>query len=191
MMGNARTTGTGNRWRIAGWGAAAVLLLLPLVAMQFTDEVDWGLSDFVIFGAMLALAGGAFEWAVKLSPGKTFRAAAGVALAAAFLLVWVNGAVGLVGNEDNPANLMYLGVLIIGIAGAAVTRVRPSGMALTMMAVAVAQLLVPVIALIAGLASMQGMINTFMVTGLFCMLWLVSAWLFRISGIPAESEESF
>ncbi len=47
-----------------------------------------------------------------------YRFAVGVALAAAFLLVWMNLAVGLIGSEDNPANLMYFGVLAVGFIGA-------------------------------------------------------------------------
>ena len=56
MSGKAGNNGSlrKNRWRVTGWGAAAVMLLLPLIAMQFTDEVDWDVSDFIIFGAMFA-----------------------------------------------------------------------------------------------------------------------------------------
>ena len=50
-------------WRILGWGGAAVLILTPLVAMQFSSEVDWSLSDFVIVGTMLGVAGLAMELA--------------------------------------------------------------------------------------------------------------------------------
>ena len=56
MAGNT-DTGSGrreSRWRIAVWGTAALILLLPLLAMQFTDEVAWDLVDFATFGAELA-----------------------------------------------------------------------------------------------------------------------------------------
>ena len=47
-----------NRWRIAGWAAAAlILLLLPLVAMQFTDEVNWDVADVAVAGALLVGVG--------------------------------------------------------------------------------------------------------------------------------------
>ena len=84
-----------NRWRIAGWSAAAALLLAPLVAMQFTEEVNWTPFDFAVFGALLAVAGGAFELVVRLTRRQAVRAAAGAAIAAAFLLAWAHGAVGL------------------------------------------------------------------------------------------------
>jgi hypothetical protein len=46
---NARGTSDGSgrrgsRWRLAIWGTAALILLLPLLAMQFTDEVAWDLA---------------------------------------------------------------------------------------------------------------------------------------------------
>ena len=85
MSGNAGN-GSGRRrggWRIAVWGTAVIMLLIPLVAMQFTDEVDWDVADFAIFGAMLAAAGGAFELVVRMTVNKTYHAAAGVGLPAA------------------------------------------------------------------------------------------------------------
>ena len=175
MAGNMENGGErrGSRWRIAVWGAAALLLLLPLVAMQVTDEVDWDPADFVTFGAMLVTAGGAYELAARQTGNHAYRAAVGVALVTAFILVWMNLAVGIIGREDNPANLMYPGVLAVGIVGAFVARFRPQGMARALVATALAQALVAVIGLTAGLGS------ALVLTGIFMALWLVSAWLFR------------
>ena len=60
--------------------------------------------------------------------------------------------------------------------GAIIARFQPHGMALALVATAVAQTLVAVIVLIAGLG------YSFVVTGIFVALWLISAWLFRKSG---------
>jgi hypothetical protein len=57
-----------------------------------------------------------------MTDNRAYRAAVGVAIAAAFILVWMNLAVGIIGSEDNPANLMYGGVLAIGIIGAVIAR---------------------------------------------------------------------
>jgi len=124
MAGNAENDGgrRGSRWRIVAWGTAGILLLLPLVAMQFTDEVNWDEADFAVFGAMLAVACGTCELAARMTDNRAYRAAVGVAIAAAFILVWMNLAVGIIGSEDNPANLMYGGVLAIGIIGAVIAR---------------------------------------------------------------------
>jgi hypothetical protein len=126
MAGNAGNGGgrRGSRWRIAVWGTAALMLLLPLLAMQVTDEVDWDTADFAIFGAMLVGAGGTYELAARITGNTPYRAAVGVAIAAAFILVWMNLAVGIIGTEDNPANLMYGGVLAVGIVGAIIASSR-------------------------------------------------------------------
>jgi hypothetical protein len=173
--------GRANRWRIAGWSAAALVLLLPFVAMQFTDEVVWDRTDFIIFGAMMVAAGGSFELAARMTGNSAYRAAVGVAVAAAFLLVWMNLAVGIIGNEDNPANLMYGGVLAVGIIGAVVVRFQPHGMARALLATALAQALVAVIALIAGehQSPVSSVTEILGLNGFFVALWLGSAWLFR------------
>ncbi len=183
MLGKAGNGGgrRGSRWRIAAWTVAALMLLLPLFAMQVTDEVDWGVADFAVLGAMLVGAGGTYELAARMTGDNAYRAAVGVALAAASILVWMNLAVGIIGTEDNPANLMHGGVLAVGIVGAAIARFQPRGMARALSATALAQVLVAVIALTAGLGSTgpswPG--GILMLTGFFAALWLVSAWLFR------------
>ena len=163
------------------WTLAALLLLLPLVAMQFTNEVDWDAADFTIFGAMLLIAGAAFEAASRMSGNKAYRAAVGVALAAAFILVWMNLAVGIIGTEDDPANLMFGGVLAIGLIGVVISRFRPDGMARALVATALAQASVGVVALVIGSGSKESIWpgEPLILTGVFAELWLVSAWLFR------------
>ena len=171
----------GCRWRIAAWGTAAFLLLLPLIAMQFTDEVDWDETDFIVFGAMLALACGTFELSARMTGDVLYRAAVGVTVMAAFVLVWINLSVGIIGSEDNPANLMYGGVLAVAILGAVIGRFQPNGMAYALSATALAQALAGMITLIAGLGSTATSFPEAIVvlTGLFTVLWLIAAWLFR------------
>lgn len=173
----------GGRWRLAVWAAAALVLLLPLLAMQFTDEMKWGVADFVFAGALLFGAALTYELVTRTRASLAYRAAVGVAVAAALVLVWVNLAVGIIGSEDNPANLMYFGVLAIGIIGAVVARFRPHGMARALVATALAQMLVTVVALFAGLGSAgpvwpQGILML-IGSGFFAALWLISAGLFR------------
>jgi len=169
------------RWRIAAWTAAALILLVPLIAMQFTEEVDWDVADFAIFGALLLGSGVTYELAARKTGNIAYKIAVGIAILAAFLLFWINGAVGLIGIEDNDANLMYHGVVLIGLIGAFVARFEPRGMARAMFATAIAQALVAVIALVAGWGSSgpiwpRGVIG---MTAIFVTLWLGSAWLFR------------
>jgi hypothetical protein len=182
MAGNAEIEG-GRRgsWVAAGAAVAALLLLLPLFAMQVTDEVVWDVADFAFFGALLVGTGVTYELAARKKSNTAYRTAVGVALAAAFILVWVNGAVGVIGTEHENANLMYGGVLAVGIAGAITARFQPDGMARALFATALAQALVAVIALIAGWGSAGPTwpADILALTGFFAALWLTSAWLFR------------
>jgi hypothetical protein len=163
------------------WGAAAVLLLLPLIATQVTNAMNWDETDFIVFGAMLAAACGIYELAARLTANFAYRAAVGVAVMAAFILVWINLAVGIIGSEDNPANLMYVGVLALAATGALIARFRAHGMVRVLMATASAQVLVGVIAVAAGLGATgeNWPIVIFVLTSFFTALWLVSAWLFQ------------
>lgn len=165
-----------NPLRIAIWGIAACLLLLPLLAMQFTTEVAWTASDFVVFGAMLLVACGTYELATRMTGSTPFRAAVGVAVVAAFLLVWVNLAVGIIGSEGNRANLMYAGVLAVAVVGAALARFRAHGMARAMVAAAAAQALMAAVALAMGSGEA---LQLTALTAVFVALWLASAALFH------------
>ena len=42
-----------NAWRIARWTVAGMLLAIPALAMQVSDEVNWTVSDFVFAGVMI------------------------------------------------------------------------------------------------------------------------------------------
>jgi hypothetical protein len=168
------------RWRNAGWGAAGLLVLLPFLAMQLTDEVAWSPADFVLAALLIGGAGLAWELAARKARGRAYRAAAGVALAASIFLVWVNGAVGIIGSEDNPANLMHGGVLAVGVVGAAFARSEPTGMARALWATALAQALVPLLALAAGADfTGSGPLEIVAITALFAAFWLASALLFK------------
>jgi hypothetical protein len=182
MAGLANMDG-GRLWnwlRIIGWTGAAMLLMLPLIAMRYTSEVNWTLSDFLVMGALLGMAGLALELATRRSDNLGYRFASALAVAAAFLLVWVNGAVGFLGDEGNPANLMFLGVIGIAILGTLIVRARPAGMAQVLLLTAAAQLLAGIVGFTAGWAAPgeQGVYEVLVGTTLFTGLWLVSAFLY-------------
>jgi hypothetical protein len=171
-------------WRMAVWGGAALLLLLPAVAMRFTDEMRWDETDFIVMGALLFGAAGTFELAARMTASLASRAAAGVAIVAAVLLIWINLAVGIIGSEDNPLNLLYGGVLAVAILGVVLARFRPGGMALALFATALAQILVAVIAAIAGPDEPPGPAGVLALNMVFAALWLLSAGLFRSAARP-------
>ncbi|MBD2104300.1 hypothetical protein [Leptolyngbya sp. FACHB-261] len=111
-----------------------------------------------------------------------YRAGSGLALVAAFLLVWLSLGVGIIGKDGDPANLMYFGVLAVGIIGAIIARLQPQGMSRALFATALAQALVAAIALIAGLGlPWSGPAEILLLNGFFIALFAGSGWLFRRS----------
>ena len=102
----------------------------------------------------------------------SYRAAVGIAVAAAFLLLWMHGAVA---TEDDSPGLIFFGVLVVGIIGAIISRFRPQGMARALVGTALAQAFVAVIAMIAWKQYFEILI----LNGLFIALWVGSALLFR------------
>lgn len=160
--------------------AVACLLLVPLVAMQFTQEVAWTLSDFVVASILLFGAGLAYMMVADKGRTTAYKLATGVAAAAALLLVWGNLAVGFIGRENNPANLLYGAVLVVGFIWSVVARFQQLGMARAMFAAALVQVLVPLVAaLIWPLEVAAGMTRVLLLNTLFAGLWVAAALLFR------------
>ncbi len=175
--------------RIAGWSLVALLLLLPFVAMQFSDEVVWTAGDFVVAGLMLGSVGLGFEFVARQTRRGAHRWASVIAIVGVFLLVWINGAVGIIGDEGNLGNLLYFGVLAVGLLGALSARFRSGGMALTMGAMGLAQIIALPTAWMLGWSEAETVLSpeTLGVTALFVALWLASALFFR-SAAQQESE---
>jgi hypothetical protein len=166
----------------------ASILCVPLVGMQFSDEVDWTLFDFVAAGVLIFGAGLTFELIARKTGNVAYRVATGLACATALLLIWINLAVGLIGSEDAPANVLYLGVLMVGGVGAATARLRPQGMSRALFATAVAQAVVPMLAiviwkpLVADQENFAGLIGVLFLNAIFVLLFVASAVLFRRAG---------
>jgi hypothetical protein len=158
------------------------LLLVPLGAMYFTDQVRWSAMDFIVAAVLMFTAGFTFARVLRSTRRPVLRAAFGLALAGALLLVWVNLAVGILGRPGHPFNLMYVGVLAIGIGGAMLARLKPRGMARAMLATAAAMTLAALATVAAGFSVTATPLPVIVIShGLFVVLFLASAWLFRRS----------
>jgi hypothetical protein len=181
MAANMAAKRSGYLWRLVGWSAALLVLLLPFAAMQFSPGVNWSPGDFMLMAVLLGGAGLGLELAFRKTLSGAYRTGAACALAAGFLTVVVNGAVGIIGSEQEAANLLYLGAPLIALAGAAVARLRAAGMAAAAGAAAVATALVPVVASSVGPVPSVPVWSAEIVgaTAVLAALWLLAAWLFR------------
>ena len=171
----------GYRWRIIGWGAAVAILVAPFVAMQLNAEgVNWTAGDFLAMGVMLGTVGGFLELAVRMSRNRYYRAGAGLALLGAFLLVWSNLAVGIVGSENNPNNQLFFVALLMGIAGVIGAKARADGMVRAMLITA-ASIAVAFVSAELG-ARDEPVVRPIVEavgTSVFVVIFLASAWMFR------------
>ena len=109
-----------------------------------------------------------------------YLSAIAVALMAALILIWLSLGVGILGQDGDPANIMYFGVVAVGVIGATITRLKPLGMARTMFAMALAQTLVAAIALIARLGlPWSGPVEIVALNSFFVAMFAGSGWLFQ------------
>lgn len=176
-----KTSTRGNGWRIVRWGGAAALLCVPAIAMwRGAPGVDWTVSDFVVMGLLFAIMLSAYEFIAARGASWAYRAGAGLAVLAIFLLIWVNLAVGIIGSEHNPANVMFAGVISFAVGGMIVAHFRASGMVKAMAATAGAQLLVGVVAVVGRMGTDGSAFprDVIVLTTIFTALWLMSAALF-------------
>lgn len=175
-----------NRFRAVVWGGAAGLLLLPALAMGLdAPGVHWTAGDFLLMGLLLAAVCGLYELATRRSASPAWRAGVALALAAGLLTVWVNLAVGMLGGEGDPLNLLFVAVLAVAAVGALRARFRARGMAGVMALTALAQLAAALVGLGVGLASVDGeagrlsLLRTTALVAAFALPWAASALLFR------------
>ena len=153
-------------WRALYWSFALLALGAPTLAYAIDPGFGWSGRDFVFAIVLVTLTGGVLEVALRTRASFAHRLGAAMALGAGFLLIWVNGAIGIIGNEDNPANLLFMGVLAVAMAGTLVAALKPAGMARAMQVTAGAQFAVFAIAWASG----QGFIP--FATLFWCALWL-------------------
>ena len=80
--------------------AAGAILLIPLIAMQFTTEVTWDTTDFIVMGSLLFGSAALFVLAARRVP-RGRRVLIGIMFIAAFLYVWAELAVGVFFNQGS------------------------------------------------------------------------------------------
>lgn len=155
------------------WGSLLAVFAIPVVAKLVAGPTMlWTGGDFVVAAVALAILGLLIEGGCRLSDSWSYRIAAFGAALGAFMLVWINLAVGFIGNEDNPLNLAFFAMLAVVLLGGFVTRFRAGAMSGLMVFCAAAQASIL-------LVGQQEWGFEWVATGVFCAGWLALATLFR------------
>lgn len=112
-----------------------------------------------------------------------YRSGAAVAVIASFVQIWMNLAVGVVGESDNPVNQGFFGVVVTAAACSYVARLHPDGMVRAMLAVSGVQAMLALAVATAPSTAQDpmGPAGVLTLSGIFVALWLVSAALFHRS----------
>ena len=175
-MASSANHGGSFPWRWVGWAIPVGLLTIPWLARW-----PWTASDFIVAATIFAIVGGALELAIRASGNTCYRIGAAVAIATSFLLVWINLAVGIIGNENNPLNLMFFGVIAAALIGGIVARFKAHGMARATSIAGGIQCSIGlgVLAFNAGASEPPGPVGLFLLIEFFAAAWFLSAWLFR------------
>jgi hypothetical protein len=123
-----------------------------------------------------------------MTPVTSYRLAVAVALATVLLLLFGIGALGVIG-DGGPADRVYLAVLAVLVVGSVLARFRPRGMALTLLATALTQVVVTVVAFAASIEGTEGSSVTDVIglTLMFAGLFGLSALLFSRAARPRAS----
>lgn len=160
---------------------AGLLLIIPLLGMQFSNEVNWTLFDFVIAGILTFGIGISYKLITRRAIKVSYKIAVGFALFVGLFLIWVNLGVGIIGSENNPYNMIYFGVIGVGTIGAIIGRFEPKKMVLTLFVLACTLALIAITALFKGIHQIpeSSVSEVIGVNGLFITLFVVAAFLFR------------
>lgn len=122
---------------------ALALLMVPLVASRVVEGWNWPPRAFVMVYVLFFATGLAYALIARRMGSWAYKAGVGVALAAGFGLGWSNMV--HVADSENPANLVYYSVLVVGLVGACVARLASPGLARTLFAMAALLALITVL----------------------------------------------
>lgn len=121
---------------------ALIVLTIPLTAMLFTHEINWEPLDFGVAWLLIFGTGISFHFICRAYRNSIYKIASALAVCAGFAIIWINGAVGIIGNEENPINFLFGIVLLIMFLGSYLVKRSPRKMAWVMLVTAVSQIVI-------------------------------------------------
>ncbi len=156
---------------------STVLLVVPFIASMTVDGFNWSGSDFVFAWVLFSFLALAFSFILGSALAGAYKGAIALGAIGTFLLVWITGAVGIIGDSD--INTLYAVVVFIILIGAIATRLRAARMAYVMYAAALVQFVVPVIALVVNTPDFSpGVLQVFVLNGFWVVMFAASGVLF-------------
>ena len=172
---NATMTAPSNRLdnvlRLLMWTGLLGLWLLPIIAKRFTDEVQWSWMDHLFWAFLLGIPGLLVDIVSRMTTNWFYRGGVVIALGTSFVITWANLAVGIVGNEENPVNLIFFGVVAIAMLGSPLVGFRAPRLRWVFYLTAAAQAL-------SALVALQAEPFVLVFCGVTTALWLTAATLF-------------
>lgn len=167
---------------------AGSLLLVPFTASFYVEGFNWSTSDYLFAFMMFFVTVTSYKMITRSNTSAIYKFAIGFSLFSGFFMVWVNLAVGIIGAEDNPINIYYFIVILIGLVGANLVRLRPEGMARVMGIMAASIIVIVFIALVTGAQHMphSSVTHILAVNAVMAFLFIQSAFLFHYAAKKAE-----
>jgi hypothetical protein len=122
-------------------GALAVLMV-PLVASRMVEGWNWSAGSFVVVYFLFFATGMLYALIARKMSVWSYKLGLAVALVSGFALAWSNMV--HVADSENPANLVYYSVLVVGGVGALLARLEARGLARTLFTMAATLALIAV-----------------------------------------------
>lgn len=163
--------------------AALALLMVPAVASRMVAGWNWPAKAFVLVYFLFFVVGMAYALIARRMDAWSYKAGVGVALATGFVMTWSNMV--QVADSGQPVNLLYNGVLVVGIVGVLLARLKARGLAHTLFVMVATLALIAVV--LPSVAPSHLARNMAIKQGIFVMLFAASGLLFRHAGL-AESK---
>lgn len=161
---------------------ALALLMVPLVASRVVEGWNWNAGSFVFVYVLFFGTGMLYALVARRMGAWSYKAGVGVALVAGFALGWSNMV--HVADSENPANLWYYSVLVVGGVGAGLTRLKAPGLARTLFVMAATLAL---IAVLLPSGAPPGMARRMAIGhGVYVALFTASGLLFRHASLAGS-----
>lgn len=187
--------------RLRIWAVViAVLISIPLTLTALGDRIPnngwhWEFPDCIFAYVVLFGAACTYELISANAKNSAYKIAAGIGVFGALALLWINAAVGIIGNDDG-SNLLYMLVPLIGLVGAGSVHAKPKGMSHVLFAMAIMQFLVPMTVYciwksgiwLSEVTWEHGSLRIFALNTFFVLLFSASGLLFRKAAMTAPKK---